>query len=282
MKYFCITSLLFTLSFVAYAAEVPSVHITPTNILQGDPVLVTVIGTTSLPIKSTPSLFFFLYKGIPSALYGSDINQKVGTTTITLTLKDGSEVSGSFFIAARTRPQESFPVPEKLGGNSTSSQKIFVSKLSVENTELAHMYSRKDKVLWTKVFSYPVGSPITITDPYGYNRDSGAATITHKGVDFHAPVGTKTYAINRGIVRAAKGYTVYGKTVILDHGLGLLSMYMHLSKIFVAQGELVQAGQLIGLSGETGYSEGPHLHLTVRIDGVSIDPMQFFKLFGLK
>jgi murein DD-endopeptidase MepM/ murein hydrolase activator NlpD len=173
-----------------------------------------------------------------------------------------------------------------LGGNSVANQAVVLSILTKENAAIAAVYSRMDKALWTSGFAFPVasttGSPLTVTDPYGYNRDSGANTITHKGVDFHAPPGTPVYAVNRGVVRVAKSYTVYGNTVIVDHGLGLLSMYMHLSKMSVYPGQLVTKGQRLGLSGETGYAEGPHLHLTVRIGGVSVDPMGFFALFGAK
>ncbi|MFA6095419.1 MAG: M23 family metallopeptidase, partial [Candidatus Paceibacterota bacterium] len=69
------------------------------------------------------------------------------------------------------------------------------------------------------------------------------------------------------------------RTIVVDHGLGLMTFYMHLSKIFVNEGELVLPGQVIGLSGDTGYAERPHLHLTVRIGGVSIDPVRFMGLF---
>ena len=261
-------------------------NITPGSVLQGEPVMITISGTSTMPVKSAPPLSFFTYRGVPTALYGTDINQKTGTTTVTATFGDGSRVSGSFVIMPRIRPTESLPVPAQLGGNSVANQAVVLSILTKENAAIAAVYSRTDKALWTSGFAFPVASttdsPLTVTDPYGYNRDSGANTITHKGVDFHAPPGTPVYAVNRGVVRVAKSYTVYGNTVIIDHGLGLLSMYMHLSKISVYPGQLVTKGQRLGLSGETGYAEGPHLHLTVRIGGVSVDPMGFFALFGVK
>jgi murein DD-endopeptidase MepM/ murein hydrolase activator NlpD len=260
--------------------------ITPASPLQGEPVMITISGTSTIPVKSDPALLFFRYRGVPTALYGADISQRTGTTTVTVTFGDGSRASGSFVIMPRVRPTESLPVPAQLGGNSIVNQARVLSTLTKENADLAAIHSRTDKALWTGAFSYPVasttGSPRTVTDPYGYNRDSGANTITHKGVDFHAPPGTPIYAVNRGVVRVAKNYTVYGNSVIIDHGLGLLSMYMHLSRMVAAPGQLIQQGQLIGYSGETGYAEGPHLHLTIRIGGVSIDPMRFFALFGVK
>lgn len=280
--FFILLMIVLFIPHITKAQTVPTIHFSPQNISEGDPVMVSISGTTSLPVTGTPTLFFFLYKNVPTALYGVDLNQKTGTTTVTVTFKNGLQISNPFFVAPRTQPQESLAIPAQLGGNSVANQAQVVSQLSKDNAALALVYSRKDKALWTNIFSYPVATPVTVTDPYGYNRDSGAETIVHKGVDFHAPPGTQVFAINRGVVRVAKNYTIYGNTVIIDHGLGLLSMYMHLSKINVAVGQLVQKGELVGLSGETGYSEGPHLHLTVRINGISIDPIAFFGLFGVK
>jgi len=270
---------IWAVSGTACAATLPSLSISPSYVEQGDPVMITISGTSSLPVESSPKIFFFIYQNKPTALYGTDIDQKTGTTTVSVTFKNGLQASGSFFIAPRIKPEEALPIPQSLGGNSVANQAQVLTELAKDNASLAAVYSRTDKKLWTSAFAYPIAGPVIVTDPYGYNRDSGAETITHKGVDFRAPPGTPVYAVNRGVVRVARTYTIYGGTVIVDHGLDLLSMYMHLSKIYVNPGQLVQKGQLVGLSGETGYSEGPHLHLTVRIGGISIDPMQFFSLF---
>lgn len=272
----------FIFAFPANAEVLPILHVSPQNISQGDPTMITISGTTSLPIKSSPTLFFFLYKNIPTALYGIDLKQKTGTTTISVTFKDGLQLSTSFFVATRTQPEEFIPVPQSLGGNSAANQTKVLSILEKENANLVSAYSRKDKKLWTDTFSFPVAAPVIVTDPYGYNRNSGEYTVPHKGVDFHAPPGTKVFAINRGVVRIAKNYITDGKTIAIDHGFGLLSIYMHLSKISVYVGQLVQKGELLGLSGETGYAEGPHLHLSVRMNNTSIDPIAFFMMFGVK
>ncbi|MFA6432727.1 MAG: M23 family metallopeptidase [Candidatus Paceibacterota bacterium] len=260
---------------------VPLLQITPANIYQGEPVMVTVQGTTSVPVKSVPPLLFFMYQGRPTALYGNDINKTPGTTTVVATFRDGSRASGSYLVLPRLRPQESMPVPVAIGGNSPANQTRILSILAKENAELAAVYSRKDKALWTSAFAYPVADPF-VTDPYGYDRDSGLSVITHKGSDFRAATGTPIHAVNRGVVRVAKTFVMYGNTAIVYHDLGLLSMYMHLSKLAVVPGQLVEKGQLVGLSGMTGYAEGPHLHLTVRVGGISIDPMKFFALFGVR
>jgi murein DD-endopeptidase MepM/ murein hydrolase activator NlpD len=85
--------------------------------------------------------------------------------------------------------------------------------------------------------------------------------------------------MNRGIVRIVKKSKIYGNMVVIDHGLGLMTFYMHLSKSQVKVGQIVEQGKIIGLSGQTGYSLGPHLHLTVRLNNTSIDPVKFMDFF---
>ena len=289
------------------------IQITPSKIYQGDPIIITVPGigvknvkngtivsTTLGAIKGATTnvtagskLSFFDYNNSATALYGIDLNHAVGTSTVIVKFADGSQATTSFYVNVLPRPSEFLAVPAQLGGNSTTNQAKIVSILNKENTNLASFISRANMILWAKsgtstsgtnAFLFPVASstknPFRITDPYGYSRDSGSQTIVHKGVDFAAPVGTPVYAISDGTVLATKKYITYGNTVILDHGLGLISMYMHLSKTAVLAKQSIKKGQLIGYSGETGYSEGPHLHLTIRINGISIDPMRFYSLFG--
>jgi murein DD-endopeptidase MepM/ murein hydrolase activator NlpD len=237
--------------------------------------------------SATADLHFMNYQNKPIAFYGTGINQTTGKTTVTVTMKNGTKLAASFTIGKRVSPTESLAVPADLGGNSTSSQEALVANLDAENAELADVYSNPDVTFWNAPFIWPVHAAdvvggIVITDPFGYERDSGAEEIIHKGTDFKAPPGTPVYAINAGYVRVTKLFSVYGNTVIVDHGMGIQSFYMHLSKMVVTVGEPVKQGQLLGYSGETGYSEGPHLHLTIRVGGISIDPMVFLGFFGLK
>ena len=86
-------------------------------------------------------------------------------------------------------------------------------------------------------------------------------------------------AMNAGVVSLAREFRVYGKTIVIDHGLGLQSIYMHLSNFKVKAGQQVKKGEPIGLSGSTGYALEPHLHVSVHIGGVSVDPVEFLGLF---
>ena len=94
----------------------------------------------------------------------------------------------------------------------------------------------------------------------------------HAGVDLQASPGTPVTATAPGVVRFAGAAEAYGKTIILDHGLGIESRYAHLQQISVASGQRVERGQLIGLTGNTGRSTAPHLHYEVQVNGRAVDP----------
>lgn len=122
----------------------------------------------------------------------------------------------------------------------------------------------------TKVFASPLDE-IYITQNFGKTSSSGRlyASGTHNGTDFRAPIGTRVKAMLSGTVigtgdtDAACSGASYGKWVLIKHNNGLATLYAHFSLIKVAQGQIVNTGDIIGYSGNTGYSTGPHLHLTV-------------------
>lgn len=97
----------------------------------------------------------------------------------------------------------------------------------------------------------------------------------HHGVDLRRPLGTGVKAERSGVVTFAGERGGYGNLVIVDHGGGFETRYAHCATLSVHQGEAVRQGELIGTSGNTGRSTGPHLHFEARQDGVPIDPLQF-------
>ena len=285
-KAFFVLPLLF-FPFFANAAT-PTLSVYPQSVIQGEPVEIVVQNTASSSVKSISfngppageagkNLGVFSYQNKPTALVGVDINQKPATYKIYATMSDGTILEKDLVVGARTMPTVAFSIPEKLGGNATSSAVTLATTLARENAELIGLKTGT-KAFWTNKFIFPLPQ-ITVTDPYGYLRDTSGVSITHKGTDFRASIGTPVEAMNRGVVRLTKRFTEYGNTIIVDHGLGLMTFYMHLSKINVNVGELVQQGQVIGLSGETGDALAPHLHITVRMSDISIDPMKFMNLF---
>lgn len=100
----------------------------------------------------------------------------------------------------------------------------------------------------------------------------------HQGVDMALPIGTPLYATFDGKVRVAKWMKGYGNIVILRHDNGLETFYGHMSEFKVKPGDIVHAGDVIGLSGNTGRSTGPHIHYEVRYHGLALDPQRIVNL----
>ncbi len=101
---------------------------------------------------------------------------------------------------------------------------------------------------------------------------------SHKGIDIKVPYGTPVKASNSGRVVLASDLYFAGKTVIIDHGMSVFTMYCHFSKIRVKRGKLVRKGGIIGEIGATGRVTGPHLHWGVKVSGISVDPFSILSL----
>ncbi len=120
-----------------------------------------------------------------------------------------------------------------------------------------------------------------ITSPFGVARlFNNHLKSYHSGVDFKAPVRTPVRSINQGVVVLAKRRYYAGGSIIIDHGRGIYSCYYHLSKFLVKPGARVKRGEIIALSGKSGRVTGAHLHLTIKIKGVSVDPIQFIASYN--
>lgn len=111
-----------------------------------------------------------------------------------------------------------------------------------------------------------------ITSPYGEHR----SYETHQGIDYAAVIGTPVDAAGAGVVVSAGAAGGYGNRIVVDHGNGLQTLYAHLSSIGVHVGDRVNQGQVLGLSGMTGNATGPHLHFEVRLNGVPVNPLEWF------
>ncbi|MCZ8325639.1 MAG: peptidoglycan DD-metalloendopeptidase family protein [Sphingomonadaceae bacterium] len=117
-----------------------------------------------------------------------------------------------------------------------------------------------------------------ISSGFGYRADpfTGGAAF-HAGLDFKGPIGAPIYAAAAGTVSFVGGQQGYGNTVEIDHGNGLMTRYAHMSGFRARVGQQVEAGQVIGLIGNTGRSTGPHLHFEVRINDRAVNPRPFLK-----
>lgn len=127
-----------------------------------------------------------------------------------------------------------------------------------------------------KYYSEPFILPTKgrITTEFGETRTvNGAPTsYRHSGLDIAAPTNTDVLATNSGRVTLAMHLTLTGNSIVIDHGEGLFSVYFHLEKLFVSQGDMVERGQLIGGVGSTGFSTGPHLHFTMSHYSTNVEP----------
>jgi murein DD-endopeptidase MepM/ murein hydrolase activator NlpD len=130
---------------------------------------------------------------------------------------------------------------------------------------------------WSGRFSPPAAA--AISDVFGTQRVfNGKTQSSHLGLDFRVPSGTPVAAMNEGTVLLARPLYFEGNCVVLDHGQGLLTIYMHLSEFKVKEGDRVKRGQFVGMSGGTGRATGPHLHVAVRWQGTYLDPARLMQL----
>ena len=131
-----------------------------------------------------------------------------------------------------------------------------------------------EAAMWAGPMRHPI--PGRISAVFGQRRVyGGGATWFHSGVDFAMPKGWPIVAVAPGRVAISGMMASYGNTVVLDHGQTVHTVYMHMSKIIVKEGERVNQGQIIGLVGETGMALGPHLHFSSYITTVPVDPLEF-------
>jgi murein DD-endopeptidase MepM/ murein hydrolase activator NlpD len=131
--------------------------------------------------------------------------------------------------------------------------------------------------LWTHVFIVPVEG--TASGAFGSKRIlNGQPRNQHNGEDIAAPLGTPVKATNDGIVKMVDDHFFSGKGVILDHGLGLFTMYFHLDTATVKEGERVKRGDVIGTVGQSGRATGPHLHWCAWLNGSRVNPFALAKL----
>jgi murein DD-endopeptidase MepM/ murein hydrolase activator NlpD len=165
-------------------------------------------------------------------------------------------------------PKVTLTVPNRYTAPDPEQQRVIAHDKDVK-TDVFKIVSADRE--WSGSFEPPVKAEIS--DVFGVQRVfNGKVQSTHQGLDFRVPAGTPVEAVNAGTVILAQSLYFEGNCVMIDHGQGLITIYMHLSELRVKQGDHVRKGQLVGLSGGTGRATGPHLHLAVRWQGVYVNP----------
>jgi murein DD-endopeptidase MepM/ murein hydrolase activator NlpD len=297
----------------ALAAHLPaatSAHWTavsqPARLVNGTPVLFRV--TTPKPVRALSGTwlgheisFSFDATGEPSthqssthrswfALAGVSLETKPGTYPLELHAETSSDQSvgdsagqptgptisfeKKFRVQRQRYPRVALTVPPRYTAPSPEDQRQIEQDKEIKAEAFKTLSTVRE---WEGSFSAPVNAEIS--DLFGVERVfNGTVESTHQGLDFRVPTGTPVDAVNNGRVILAQPLFFEGNFVVIDHGQGLLTLYLHLSKFLVKAGDDVKKGQQIALSGGTGRATGPHLHLAVRWQGVYLNPQVLLKL----
>jgi len=215
-----------------------------------------------------------------TGLVGIDLETKPGRYKVTLlgADEDGKSVATHDMLAVKDKkfPTRELTVePKYVTPPADVMARINEERVSVDRI----FHSTTPKKLWNGSFLLPV--PGEVISAFGkrsvYNGQPGSP---HRGTDFRGATGTAIKAPNAGKVVLASGLYYTGKTVILDHGLGLYSYFGHMSAVSVKEGAFVQTGEIVGKVGATGMVTGPHLHWTVCLVGVRIDPLSLVDILA--
>jgi murein DD-endopeptidase MepM/ murein hydrolase activator NlpD len=248
------------------------------NVSRGEPML--------LHLKSTENISKFIIEWQDRTLtLPASCQQKVCTANIIL--PTNYDKHGEFAVQVST---DSANVEKTVAVKDRyyRVQKLTVAPKFVQLAKKDLSRSQKESALTRQAFSQftekqswelPLALPIhsKLTSTYGSARYfNGERRSKHSGVDFAGKMGDKITAVADGTVVLAQNLYFGGNSVYIDHGLGLVSASLHMSKMLVKNGDKVRKGQTIGLVGATGRVTGPHLHFSLAAQGVTVDPMTLF------
>ena len=202
------------------------------------------------------------------ALAGVDLDRRPGDARVRMERGLGAPCDVVVTIAAGTFEEDRLSVPQRYVDLSAADQ----ARAARETARLAAVFGAVTRErLWEGAFRLPIEGRKP-SSSFGRRRIlNGQPRSPHTGVDIGAPTGTPVHAMQRGRVVLDEDLFFSGRTVVVDHGLGLFSFYGHLSESKVQAGRIVEAGEVIGLVGATGRVTAPHLHWAVRLGDARVD-----------
>ena len=278
------------LLFAFFAAVAPGlcgepstrVTLTPAVVEAGSPELIRIAAPDSAKVEGEwlgRTLAFFWSRDSRAwfALAGVDVEAPAGLSQLKIVVTAGSsraDLSQSVEIHPARYRTTALTVSPRFVAPSAEDLKRIEAEAHLKQSIFG---ASAPEPLWSGSFRAPVRA--APTDSFGTRRVfNGKLDSIHKGMDFHARPGTPVRAGNGGVVVLARPLYYEGSCVVIDHGMGLFTLSMHLSRIRVHEGQRVVAGQLLGLSGATGRVTGPHLHWAVRWQGAYLDPAKLLQL----
>ena len=269
---------------VASAENPLRVEIFPKGIRQGDVFLVRASSPASF--RSIHGEFqgkrFLLASGPKEGTYeglvGVDLNTKPSRYEMKVVATDDGGRSFSKGLSCRVEKAD-FPLQKlTLPPSMVDLDPKTLERVNRESKKLKALFEGvRTEILWRGAFLRPVEGEVSTG--FGLRRViNGQQKSPHTGLDLRADEGTLVAACNGGKVALVEELFFSGKSVILDHGGGLYSMYFHLSETGVNEGDRVNTGDVLGRVGSTGRSTGPHLHWGMIIRGARVDPLSFLRL----
>lgn len=206
-----------------------------------------------------------------TALVGIPIQQSLGNATLTF-MQQGQELTHTFEIVDKRYTEQRITLKNQEMVTPNPQQ---LERIRAEGKRQRAIYAQVSKAIDLSAgFTMPLQG--RTTSLFGHRRFfNDQPRSPHSGLDIAAPTGTPITAPAPGTVALVDDLYYNGKTVFLDHGQGLITMYCHLSEQSVTTGQVVEQNQQIGLVGATGRATGPHLHWSVSLNGYRIDPLTF-------
>lgn len=235
--------------------------------------------------ENTPLSITYLGQTIPTvtngkqarALLATPVLQKVGQHSLVVTSQNPNGETTTLRLPINVQEGNYNTENINLSGTTSSLLSPDIVKREhalMENTCATHTQEQQ----WQGAFQHPIENP-QFTSAFGTKRsyNNGPISGFHRGQDYRGQTGTPVYAAANGTVSHASSLELYGNTVILNHGLGVCSAYMHLNEIAITANQTLQTGDLLGYIGETGLVTGSHLHFEVRVNGVPVAPQQWIE-----
>jgi len=216
--------------------------------------------------------------GVFSAFWGVDLEQRPRVLDFAVEVVNGKEEKWAkrltAYVKTKEFPTEKISVPPAADTfDSATLKRIEKEQALLDRLWKIHSAGR----LWEGAFTAPV--PGGISSQFGFRRViNGIARAPHTGADLRAALGAEVVAANGGRVVLKDDFFFGGKSLVLDHGGGLYTMYLHLSEFRAEKNARVRKGEVVGLAGMTGRVTGPHLHWAARLNGARIDPMELLTI----